>query len=123
MHVYGLLNSGGDLPMQMPPMFCDVRDVAKAHVAALLVDRKPGKRYLVNGGHFFWKEAVEHLAKAMPELKPRLASAEKAAPLPGTLCKLDIGPAVKDLGITEWIGWQRTVEDTIKSLLEEEKNW
>ncbi|KAF5354548.1 hypothetical protein D9758_011206 [Tetrapyrgos nigripes] len=123
MHIYGLLNSGGDLPMQMPPMFCDVRDVAKAHVAAIAADTKLGKRYLINGGDFTWKQAVEHLTKVMPELKPRLASTEKATPLPGTLCKLDAGPAEKDLGMTEYISWEKTVEDTIKSLLEEEKNW
>ncbi|THU97690.1 NAD(P)-binding protein [Dendrothele bispora CBS 962.96] len=122
-HVFGLLSSGGDLPMQMPPMFCDVRDVAKAHVAALLVDKKPGKRYLVNGGAFTWKEAVEHLTQAMPEIKPRLASTEKATPLPPTLCKIEVGPAEKDLGIKEWVGWRKTVEDTIKSLVEEEKKW
>ncbi|KAK7436888.1 hypothetical protein VKT23_018909 [Stygiomarasmius scandens] len=122
-HVYGLLSSGGDLPMQMLPMYCDVRDVAKAHVAALLVGKKPGKRYLINGGAFTWKQAVEHLTNAIPELKPRLASTEKATPLPPPLCKIDVRPAEKDLGITEWIGWQKTVEDTIKSLLEEEKKW
>jgi len=81
----------------------------------------PFLRYLINGEAFTWKQAAEHLVNAIPELKPRLASTEKATPLPPTLCKIDIGPAEKDLGITEWIGWQKTVEDTIKSLLEGEK--
>jgi len=117
----------GQLPPQLPPLFCDVRDVARAHVAALKLARKPAsgniKRYLICGGAFTWKAAVEHLAKAFPDLKPRLASTEKDMPLPGKLSTIDARPAAEDLGIVEYIHWEKTLEDTIKSLLEVEKNW
>lgn len=117
----------GQLPPQRSPLFCDVRDVARAHVSALKLPGKPAsgniKRYLLCGGVFTWKEAAEHLAKTFPELGPRLPSTEKAVPLPGKVSTIDTGPAAEDLGMVEYIRWEKSIEDTIKSLLEVEKSW
>ncbi|KAG6806290.1 hypothetical protein H0H92_011919, partial [Tricholoma furcatifolium] len=62
-HIYALLT--GTLPPPIPPLFCDVRDVAQAHVAALSVSRAASnvehKRFLVYGGTLIWKDAVQYL--------------------------------------------------------------
>ncbi|KAG5647324.1 hypothetical protein H0H81_007759, partial [Sphagnurus paluster] len=70
-HIYTLLK--GSIPPPLPPLFCDVRDVAHAHVAALSAPKSAGsvedKRFLVYGGVLTWKQAVEYLHEKRPELK------------------------------------------------------
>ncbi|KAG6840383.1 hypothetical protein C0991_007044 [Blastosporella zonata] len=122
--VYAVIS--GSFPEQLAPLFCDIRDVARAHVAALERTAKssiPRKRYLVCGGAFTWKDMVEHLAKVMPELRPRLPAPETALPLPGPASTIDAQPAAEDLGMIDYIGWEKTVEDAVRSLLEVEKTW
>lgn len=117
---------GRALPPQIPPLFCDVRDVARAHVAALKAGSSANgrsKRYLISGGVLTWKEATEHLAKTFPDLQQRLPSTERVTPLPGKVSTIDARPGAEDLGMTEYIPWEKTVEDTISSLLEVEKVW
>ncbi|KAF8066905.1 hypothetical protein FPV67DRAFT_1214771 [Lyophyllum atratum] len=128
--IYSLISGkpGRRLPPQLPPLFCDVRDVARAHVSALRVSGTPPsgrvlKRYLISGGAFTWKQAVEHLAQARPELRGRLPGTERAWKLPGRISVIDAGPAREDLGMGGYIGWERCVEDTVGSLLEVEKSW
>ncbi|KAG6829953.1 hypothetical protein H0H92_002857 [Tricholoma furcatifolium] len=114
----------GTFPVQVAPLFCDVRDVARAHVSALEWTGKAAsgrKRYLVCGASFTWTEAVEHIQKVFPELKSRLPSPETAKPLPGKASTIDARSAAEDLGMVEYIGWHKTLEDAVKSLLEWEK--
>lgn len=133
--VYALISGSPErpLPVQLPPFFCDVRDVAKAHVAALKAPPQPLpspitpiKRFLFSGGAFTWKEAIGYIGKTFPHLKhrlpvvPDLADAEV---LPGKLSSIDCTPAKDLLGIAVYVKWEKTVEDTINSLLIVEKSW
>ncbi|KII85658.1 hypothetical protein PLICRDRAFT_145505 [Plicaturopsis crispa FD-325 SS-3] len=118
------------LPPQFPPFFCDVRDVARAHVAALKAPKiSPGEevranRFLVSGGAFTWVEAVEYLRETRPELAARLPVVKAAAEKPeGTLGTIDTGRAARVLGIEEYVGWKKTLDDTVDALLEEEKKY
>ncbi|KAG6916180.1 hypothetical protein DXG01_008110 [Tephrocybe rancida] len=123
--IYAALS--GTFPMQVAPLFCDVRDTARAHVAAFERHAAPTsinrKRYLICGGVFTWKDMVEHLGKALPELRPRLPTLDKAQPLPGPISTMDARPAAEDLGMVDYIRWEKTVEDAVQSLLEVEKTW
>ncbi|KAK0447844.1 NAD-P-binding protein [Desarmillaria tabescens] len=127
--IYSLISgeSGRPLPVQLPPFYCDVRDVARAHVKALTLNRfepPEKKRFLVSGGHFTWKEAVEYLEKSRPDLKSRLPSVTgSSSELPGKLSSIDVTRARDILHMEEYIGWESTIGDTISSLLIAEEMW
>lgn len=120
--------AGRPLPAQMPPYFCDVRDVARAHIAALELPKLPQganvqeKRFLISGGSFTWAEAVKYLKSARPELAGRLPKVDDVdiTADQGKLSAIDTSRAAKVLGITEYVPWQKTVEDTINNLLAQE---
>ncbi|KAE9389447.1 NAD(P)-binding protein [Gymnopus androsaceus JB14] len=131
--VYSLL--GGKFPPAILPTFCDVRDTAEAHVAALLavhadtIKANQPQRFLV-GAPFQWKEAVEYLdsddAGLPEEIRKRLPSKEARdglAPYPGPISVIDTTRAKQVLGIEKYIDWKTSVKDTILSLAEEEKGW
>ncbi|KAJ7500328.1 NAD-P-binding protein [Mycena galericulata] len=122
--VYALI-AGGVLPPQLAPFYCDVRDVALAHVCSLTADNSGSqrKRFLISGGAFTWKAAGEYLATARPELRERLPSAQDAAPLPGPLVTTDVTPAERALGMAEYIPWEQSVCDALDSFLAVEKQW
>jgi nucleoside-diphosphate-sugar epimerase len=119
--IYGLL--AGGVPPQPPPMVVDVRDVAKAHVAALDVPRATAlqdKRFVVNATNYTWKEAAAHLNAVRPSLKT--AALGDFPALPGPASTLDNGRSVEVLGL-EYIGPGKMVEDAVDSLLEAQKSW
>ncbi|KAG6819910.1 putative secondary metabolism biosynthetic enzyme [Arthromyces matolae] len=126
--IYALLS--GVYPPLIPPLFCDVRDVARAHVSAFIrapSARSGRKRYLVSGGVLTWKDAVSHLASipSLSKIHPRLPSPSAATPIPGVLSTIDVSEAEEELGMrkSDYIKWEKTVEDTVESLLEAEKVW
>ncbi|KAK0442330.1 NAD-P-binding protein [Armillaria borealis] len=127
--VYSLVSgeSGRPLPLQLPSCYCDVRDVARAHVKALTLDpveTPEKKRFLVSGGHFTWKEAVEYLEKSRPDLKSRLPSVTgRSSGLSGKVSSINVTRARDVLHMEEYIGWESTIDDTISSLLFAEKKW
>ncbi|KAJ7284724.1 hypothetical protein C8J57DRAFT_1169845 [Mycena rebaudengoi] len=116
---------GRDLFPQLAPFYCDVRDVAHAHVRSLKADKSAGaqKRLLICGGTFTWKEAAEYLQRTRPGLKDRLPSTTNAAALPGPLCTTDVSLAKDILGLDKYISWETCVDDTIDALLAAEKDW
>jgi len=113
-------------PVQDPiPITVDVRDVAKAHVLALSA---PGsgpsvgrKRLLVAGEAFLFKEAVEHLASIRPDLRGRLPDASEAKSLLAQANTMNTSKTKEMLGLTEYIDWKKTVEDSVQSFLDIEK--
>ncbi|KLO10740.1 NAD(P)-binding protein [Schizopora paradoxa] len=108
------------------PMTVDVRDVARAHVLALSAAESSSvrrKRLLVAGETFLFKDAVEHLAKVRPELRDRLPDTSEAKPLLEQVNIMDTSRTKEVLGITEFIDWRKTVEDSVQSFLDIEKSW
>lgn len=125
-HIYSLVfgDAGRPLGFQLAPTFVDVRDVATAHVRALSVPPAPTKRYLVSGGFLLRKPAVEYLAKAHPTLRERLPSLADAQDFePSSLSKIDTTKAKKELGMDDYIPWEKTLDDTVASLLALEDFW
>jgi len=114
----------GDGP-QVFPMTVDVRDVAKAHILALAAPPSAEvgrKRLLLSGPRLTWKAAVEHLLSVRPELKDRLPDGSEAADI--TVASVDSSKVKEVLGPDfKFTPWQKTVDDTIDSLLAIEGEW
>jgi len=108
-----------------PPLNVDVRDVARAHVLALKTTPQSSsdapKRYIVSSSRFTWKEAVELLAEARPELKVRLPVITGKEPAIAPFATLDTGATEAGLGLKDYIRWQDTILDTIDDMLRVEK--
>ena len=129
-YVYGLISGppgrpvgGFDTATGVPPMSVDVRDVARAHVLALKVPPSPDapKRFIVSPNTFTWKEAVELLAQARPELKGRLpVITGKEPPVPSG-CTFDTSASERILGLKNYVKWQDTILDTIDDMLRVER--
>jgi nucleoside-diphosphate-sugar epimerase len=134
-YVYALISGAPDRPIggydpavRGPPMSVDVRDVARAHVLALKDSPLPSelasdtpKRYIVSSSTFTWKEAVEFLAEARPELKGRLPVITGKESAVGPFATLDISATEAQLGLKDYIRWQDTILDTVDDLLRVEK--
>ncbi len=102
----------------------DVRDVAKAHVLALKapLEKEVGrKRIIIAGKSISWLDAVEHLRATRPELAGRLPDTSNA--VKRSLAGYNVSKAESVLGLTEYIDWKKTVDDTADSVLAVEKEW
>ena len=126
--LYDLLRPNGPLPRR--PSYIDVRDVARSLVNAL---RAPPtsevgrKRIIVIGESMPWLDVVLHLRKVMPELGDRLpAVAEGAAkepPLQVMSCSMKRAEELLGMKPGEMVDWRKTAEDTVRCILETEKEW
>lgn len=109
-------------PQILGPWTSDVRDVARAHLLALAApptSQVGRKRLLIAGTNFTWKDAVEHLRVAKPDLEDRLPDSTEVPKL--STCTLDTKVAREVLGIQSFIDWQKTVEDTVEDILRFER--
>jgi nucleoside-diphosphate-sugar epimerase len=128
--IYGLIAGAPDRPvngynpaLRIPPLSVDVRDVARAHVLALKAPPSPDepKRFIVSSSRFTWKEAIEFIAQARPELKGRLPVITGKEPAVPPFATLDTSATEKILGLRNYVKWQDTILDTIDDLLRVEK--
>lgn len=114
-------------PPAVEPQYVDVRDVARAAVLSFSSwSALPGvkRRFLLQGGSFTWKQAVKHIAAVRPDLHGRLLDhGDPGQVEEAPAAKIDTSKARNILGLTEFIGWQKTVEDTVDSLLDREGAW
>ncbi|CAO1635946.1 unnamed protein product [Parajaminaea phylloscopi] len=120
--IYGLISNAEQMPEDRLPLFCHARDVADAHVRAIANKEAHGKRFLLCGGKFNWTMAVQHIAQTRPELKSRLPRGwENAESKPvSQYASLDTKPAEQILGM-QFKQWQQTLDESLDSLLELEK--
>ncbi|KAF8500831.1 NAD-P-binding protein [Russula emetica] len=128
-NIYGLIAGAPGRPVdeydpavRAPPLNVDVRDVARAHVLALKVPPSDEvKRFILSSSAFTWKEAIEFIAKARPELKGRLPVVTDNEPPVPPFATLDTSATENILGLKNYVKWQDTVLDTIDDLLRVEK--
>ncbi|KAI0050743.1 NAD-P-binding protein [Auriscalpium vulgare] len=125
-YVYSLISgpAGRPLPTQSTlPSFAHIADAARAHVLALkapLSAPDSPKRVIVAGYEVAWRQAVEYLHRAHPELRERLPVLG-AEPETGGWATLDSSSAARVLGLTTYKTWEETIEETVTDLLEKEK--
>ncbi|KAL8280746.1 hypothetical protein RQP46_006750 [Phenoliferia psychrophenolica] len=96
-------------PPGIIPSFVDVRDVAKAHVAAVTRPEAAGKRYICSAGQFSCPEAMRFCVKRCPTQSHRFPSAEGAPFEPifqddGAKCASDLCFTYMDLetSVGDW---------------------
>jgi nucleoside-diphosphate-sugar epimerase len=130
LYIYGLIAGAPDRPVSgydpavgAPPLNVDVRDVARAHVLALKVppSAEEPKRFILSSSRFTWKEAVEFIARARPEVKGRLPVITGKEPSVPPYAVFDTSATENVLGLRNYVKWQDTVLDTIDDLLRVEK--
>jgi len=73
------------------------------------------KRILVAGPPLTWKRAVEHLIIVRPDLKARLPDISEAKDT--KIASVDVSMAKNLLGLATYIGWEKTLEDMVGSIL------
>jgi nucleoside-diphosphate-sugar epimerase len=99
-----------------------VRDVARAHVLALKAPPSDEpKRFILSSSTFTWKEAIEVIAEARPELKGRLPVITGNEPPVPPFATFDTSATESILGFKNYVKWEDTVLDTVDDLLRVEK--
>lgn len=68
-------------------------------------------------------QAVEELYATRPDLKARLVPLNTGNPAPANVASINTRVAKEKLGLKEFITWQKSLSDTVDSLLELEKKW
>ncbi|KAI0264160.1 NAD-P-binding protein [Gloeopeniophorella convolvens] len=102
--------------------FIHVKDLARAHVAALSIPKSSNpKRIVPNAGGFAWADAVRYLRRAHPELADRLPLQGEKDPEEPPRATFDNSSAAKLLGLMKYISFEQTIEETIDDILKREK--
>lgn len=96
--------------------FVDVRDVALAHLKAVTVPEAGGNRFYVVGGHFSNNRIANIIRKSYPDLSRSLPE-EAEDDLPADVYDFDNSKSRKVLGL-EYTSFEKSVEDTIQSILD-----
>ncbi|ORY62500.1 uncharacterized protein BCR38DRAFT_486769 [Pseudomassariella vexata] len=106
--------------------FVDVRDVAEAHLVAMLLPEAGGERFYVVGGYFSNKRIVDIIREKFPELGDRLpgggeglGSEDLKDDFPEDVYGFDNSKSRRMLGL-KYRGLERVVVDTVQSMLNRE---
>ncbi|KDQ50494.1 hypothetical protein JAAARDRAFT_199897 [Jaapia argillacea MUCL 33604] len=123
--IYGLLN--GTLPPDICRLSVDVRDVARAHVAALTApdhtdfpNGQDRKRILVAAPTLDWRVVVQYLGEKRPDVKSRLPTVEDP---PRQLASIDVSRAREVLGFESFIPGKEAILASVDDLLRLEGEW
>lgn len=122
--LYTLLQPDGPAPS---PIFVDIRDVARALVAALnspptsAVGRK---RVLISSEWVPPSEVVDLITKERPELVGRICEGiKKPNPLYAGIKSVVDGKRLKEVLGIEVTPWRKTILDAVDALVQIEKYW
>lgn len=109
--------------------YIDVRDVARAHVAALTAPLESvtgRKRMVIASPHAAdFGVAVALIANERPELKDRLVDLAKLPAYPFLTIPVNLKRVEDVLGVPKesYASWKDTILDTVDSLIALEKEW
>lgn len=110
------------LPEDRLPLFCDARDVSRAHFLALEKKEAKGHRVPLCGGAFTWEQAAEFLKTARPALADKLPKDNPDAVPIKELAEIDTRVARDVLGMPKFIDWHTCLLDTVDDLLQKQAN-
>ncbi|KIM74395.1 hypothetical protein PILCRDRAFT_704037 [Piloderma croceum F 1598] len=99
------------LPDMDWPGWVDVRDVAKAHINALVTPEAAGKRWIVSAALTTYSEIADIVRRKFPSLTPSTDVQTV------DYYNLDASPALSVLGLGKYIELETTVVDTIQQVL------
>ena len=102
------------------PIFCDVRDVAEAHLRAYEIPEAGGERFIISADNFFWEELV-HVLATIPGLEKKVPTVPDKSKWerPDTY-KICTDKSKDVLGL-KYRSFEETIRDTATSLLRKEK--
>ncbi|KAK1758772.1 putative NADPH-dependent methylglyoxal reductase [Echria macrotheca] len=104
----------------LPPFtFVDVRDVALAHVRAMMLPEAGGERFYLVSGYYSNPRLAEIIRANFPELQKKLPPPGAEDDFPEGHWAFDTSKSRRVLGL-EYIGLEKSVVDTVKSILERE---
>lgn len=105
------------LPAPRVPCWVDVRDLAEAHVAALVNRGVGNRRYTVAApGHFSYQRAADIARAEFAWARTVVTKGEEGAPLPEAYC-VDGETAARELGVT-YRPFEETVIDAMRQFRE-----
>ncbi|KAI0886361.1 NAD(P)-binding protein [Annulohypoxylon maeteangense] len=110
---------GGLLPTLPVFTFVDVRDVAQAHLKAVTVPEAGGNRFYVVGGHFSNKRIADVIRNSYPELAGQIPE-DSHDDFPTDVYEFDNSKSKRILGL-DYIGLEKSVKDTVQSILD--RSW
>ncbi|CCE78779.1 Piso0_000808 [Millerozyma farinosa CBS 7064] len=117
--INSIVKAGPNDPL--PPtsgFFVDVRDVAKAHLAAFEKKEAEGKRLLVSEGRFVPQQIVDYINKDFSQLKGKIPTGNPGQyPDFNALSKIDNSKTREILGF-DFINLETTVKDTVQQILD-----
>ncbi|KAI1084659.1 NAD dependent epimerase/dehydratase [Whalleya microplaca] len=117
--IQGGWRAAGAIPPSGVFLWVDVRDVARAHVAAQDRPEAGGLRFFTTAGYYDNRKIVQVVRENFPDLADKLPEKDTPGggfPPEGTY-KYDNSRATKVLGI-DWIPIEKSVVDTVQSLRE-----
>jgi nucleoside-diphosphate-sugar epimerase len=126
-HLYQILSPKGVFPRG--PGSVDVRDVARIHVEALHSppESSVGRKRLIVSSPYdgSYKQAVQFVAEAHPELKARLVDPDNVPKFAVDKIAVDLQRVADVTGVQvdSYHSWKDTVLNTIDALLALEKEW
>lgn len=118
--VYRLMNgSSKDVPPTNFFAFCDVRDVAQAHLKAYQTPEAANERFFVTGGSYSYQEICDIL-RQIPEIKDKVPEGKPGSGIGMDVYKVDNSKSKKILGMT-YASLDKAIRDTAMSLIDIEK--
>ncbi|KAK0628030.1 putative uncharacterized oxidoreductase [Lasiodiplodia hormozganensis] len=115
--LWAVLDKSAPLPVARVPLWIDVRDLAHAHVEALLRDEAGGKRYTpASPEHFSYGLAARVVRERFPE-RARSEEPGEDEGLPGPSYGLDGETAGRELGVV-YRRFEETVVDLVGQMVE-----
>lgn len=110
----------------VPPVkggFVDVRDVSSAHITAFEKEAAYGQRLILNSTRFTAQEIVDILNKRFPELVGKIPVGEPGTgpSLRANNATIDNTKTKKILGVSEFIGLEKSVVDSVSQILRTRK--
>lgn len=97
--------------------FVDVRDVALAHVRALMVPEAGGQRFYIVGGHFSNKKVADIIRVAYPRLADRLPPRDAQDDFPDDVYRFNNTKSREVLRL-QYASLEKSVRDTVQSILD-----
>jgi nucleoside-diphosphate-sugar epimerase len=120
--IYRLMNgSEKEVPQTAFYAFCDVRDVAGAHLKAYQKDEAANQRFLVTGGNYGYQMICDILRERFPEIRDKVPEGKPGSGVGADVYKVDNSKAKRVLDISRFRSLEECIVDTARSLLAIEK--
>jgi nucleoside-diphosphate-sugar epimerase len=104
------------MPATAVYLWIDVRDLAEAHIKAMLVPEAVGQRFFTTAGYFSNKRIVDVVRKHFPQLESKLPAADTPDDFPQEVYGIDNSKSIKVLGLA-YRSLEESIKDTVDSIL------